>query len=77
MSSWSALTVCGTKTAPGLEVVLPPTVITMVFAEVNKRRERQARKATGYIASRRGRRNGGDQNSKETTAVFFFITLSA
>jgi uncharacterized MAPEG superfamily protein len=49
----------------------------MVFAEVNKRRERQARKATGYIASRRGRRNGGDQNSKETTAVFFFITLSA
>ena len=77
-SSWSALTVCGTKTAPGLEVVLPPTVITIVFAEVNKSRESQATKTTGCIfvkVRREGTR--GAIRTLRNDAVFFFITLSS
>jgi hypothetical protein len=64
MSSWSALTVCGMKTAPELEVVLPPTVMTIVFAEVNKSRESQATKTTGYISVRMRREGtlGSNQN---------------
>lgn len=81
VSPMFACTVCGLKTPPGLEVVLPPTVMTMVFAEVNKRKDSQAMKMTEYMFGKyRGREytaRSKQSLEKEWVSSFYHPQLMA